>query len=278
MLSIVSALSLPDTTVNTTSAAQTINVRNIGSAAVDVSSVAGTGGEFAVASNSCGTLAAGATCAFGVTFKPSAAGPRSSVITVTSNGVGSPQTVSVSGTGTTATTNGSTNGNTNTIVTVVEYHNADFDHYFITPVAAEINLLDSHTPPFQAWSRTGLTFNAYMGATASTSAVDICRFFNSAFTPKSSHFYAPMGLGCESTIADFPDWKLEDAKLFNAMLPNAAGACPTGTLPVYRLYNNGMGGAPNHRFVISLGEQQHMLNQGWVAEGAGIGVGMCVPQ
>ena len=62
------------------------------------------------------------------------------------------------------------------------------------------------------------------------------------------------------------------------MLPNASGACPAGTIPVYRLYNNGMGGAPNHRFVTSLAERQNMINKGYVAEGNGIGVGMCAPQ
>ena len=100
----------------------------------------------------------------------------------------------------------------------------------------------------------------------------------STFAPKSSHFYAPHDLGCEATLASFPEWQLEDDRLFNAMLPDAAGACPAGFLPLYRLYNNGMGGAPNHRFVISLGEQISMVNPGWIAEGPGIGVGMCVPQ
>jgi hypothetical protein len=163
-------------------------------------------------------------------------------------------------------------------VTVVEYHHAAFDHYFITPVAAEIALLDAHAPPFQDWSRTGFTFNAYVNVGAPAGSNAICRFFNDHFAPKSSHFYAAHGFGCEATIAQFPDWNLEDDKLFNTMLPDAAtGACPAGTIPVYRMYNQGMGGAPNHRFVTSLTERQKMLDQGFVAEGAGIGVGMCVP-
>ncbi len=63
------------------------------------------------------------------------------------------------------------------------------------------------------------------------------------------------------------------------MLPDGTtGACPAGTIPVYRLYNQGMGAAPNHRFVTSLAERQKMMGLGWVAEGAGIGVGMCAPQ
>ena len=104
-------------------------------------------------------------------------------------------------------------------------------------------------------------------------------FAGSSTAPKSSHFYALHGLGCEATLAQFPDWGLEDDKLFNAMVPDAGtGVCSAGTIPIYRLYNAGMGNAPNHRFVTSSTERQTMLNQGWTAEGAGIGVGMCVPQ
>ncbi len=163
-------------------------------------------------------------------------------------------------------------------VNVVEYHHAIFDHYFITPVAAEIALLDAHAPPFQDWSRTGFSFNAYVNVGAPAGSVAICRFFNDHFAPKSSHFYAAHGFGCEATIAQFPDWGLEDDKLFNTMLPDATtGDCPPGTIPVYRMYNQGMGGAPNHRFVTSLAERQNMIDHGFMAEGAGIGVGMCVP-
>jgi YVTN family beta-propeller protein len=163
--------------------------------------------------------------------------------------------------------------------TVVEYRHASFDHYFITPVLQEIALLDARAPPFEEWSRTGFSFNAYAPASAPAESVAICRFFNTSFAPKSSHFYAAHGFGCEATLALFPDWGLEDDQLFNAMLPDATtGVCPAGTIPVYRLYNNGMGDAPNHRFVTSFVERQNMIDLGWVAEGAGIGVGMCVPQ
>jgi hypothetical protein len=267
-LSIPGSISFGSQNVGTTSSAT--SVTNTGGAAVTVSNVTSSNAaEFSIVSNGCSTVSAGANCAISVTFKPTSSGARSATITVTSNGTGSPQTISASGAGVT--------GGSSATVTVVEYRNSLFDHYFITTVAAEITLLDAHAPPFQDWSRTGFSFNAYVNATAPASSVAICRFFNSTFAPKSSHFYAPHGLGCEATIASFPDWGLEDDKLFNTMLPDAAGTCPGGTLPVYRLYNNGMGGAPNHRFVTSLAERQNMLNQGFVAEGNGIGVGMCVP-
>jgi cytochrome c553 len=271
-LSMNSSLGFGNQTVGTTSAAGNISLTNVGGSTVSVSSVSSNNpSEFAIVSSTCTNVAAGGGCAIGVTFTPGASGVRNGSITVVSSGTGSPQAVSVSGSGTTGQTGTST-------VTVVEYHNAAFDHYFITPVPAEIALLDAKTPPFQDWSRTGFTFNGYANATAPAGSVAICRFFNSTFAPKSSHFYAPHGLGCEVTITNFPDWVLEDDKLFNSMLPDASGACPQGTIPVYRLYNNGMGGAPNHRFVTSSAERQNMINAGYVAEGAGIGVGMCAPQ
>jgi len=165
-----------------------------------------------------------------------------------------------------------------TTVTAVEYHHASFDHYFITPVVSEIVLLDARAPPFQDWSRTGLSFDVYAAATAPAGSVATCRFFNDHFAPKSSHFYAPHGFGCETTISLFPDWTLEDSALFSTMLPDANGACPAGTIPVYRLYNNGQGGAPNHRYTTSLATRSAMLVQGWIPEGSGvIGVIECVP-
>jgi len=269
-LSMSTSISFGSQLVGTTSSASNVTITNVGGTPVTVSSVSsGNPSEFAITGSTCATVGAGGNCSFSVTFKPGAVGARSGSVSVTSNGTGSPQAVSVSGIGTTASSNPT--------ITVVEYHNSDFDHYFITPVAAEIALLDAHAAPFQAWSRTGRSFNSYVNATAPANSVAICRFFNSTFAPKSSHFYAPHGLGCEATISKFPDWGLEDDKLFSTMLPDAAGACPAGTLPVYRLYNNGMGGAPNHRFVTSLADRQTMINQGFVPEGNGIGVGMCVP-
>ena len=267
-----SPVTFGSTAIGATSPMVTVTVTNIGTAdATGVALANSNAAEFPVSGSTCtGTLAAGnGTCSYNVAFHPSQAGSRSGSVTVNRNG-GAGTIVNVSGTGTTGSS-------APPIVTVVEYHNSDFDHYFITPVAAEIALLDAHAAPFQAWSRTGFSFNGYVNATAPGDSVAICRFFNSSFAPKSSHFYAPHGLGCEATVASFPDWKLEDDKLFNSMLPDANGACPAGTIPVYRLYNSGMGGAPNHRFVTSLAERQSMINQGFVAEGYGIGVGMCVP-
>jgi hypothetical protein len=75
-----------------------------------------------------------------------------------------------------------------------------------------------------------------------------------------------------------PGWQFEGI-VFNMAVSDPRGDCPPSTQPVYRLYNNGQGAAPNHRFTTSLATRAKMVDAGWVPEGAGsIGVGMCAPQ
>jgi len=48
--------------------------------------------------------------------------------------------------------------------------------------------------------------------------------------------------------------------------------------PLYRLYNDGQGGAPNHRYTTQAATRSAMLANGWIAEGVGeLGVIGCVP-
>ena len=59
---------------------------------------------------------------------------------------------------------------------------------------------------------------------------------------------------------------------------NLAGTCLTGTVPVYRMYNNGQTGAPVHRYTTDSTLRARMLAQGWISEGAGdVGVFICEP-
>jgi len=82
----------------------TVTVSNPGSAAASMASI-GVTGPFSE-TNNCGTsLAAGASCAVSVTFAPTAAGSASGTLSVNSSAPGSPLTVALSGTGTSANTN-----------------------------------------------------------------------------------------------------------------------------------------------------------------------------
>ncbi len=89
--------------VGTSSAPETVTLSNTGTAPLEIGSIGITGANrsnFAQV-NTCGSsLAAGATCTIIVTFTPSATGSRSASLGITDNASGSPQTVSLSGTGT----------------------------------------------------------------------------------------------------------------------------------------------------------------------------------
>jgi hypothetical protein len=153
----------------------------------------------------------------------------------------------------------------------IEYFHARFQHYFVTASSDEIAKLDAGV--FEGWARTGLGFDVY--TTPGPGRMPVCRFFTVAFPPTSSHFYAPRGLGCEGALAN-PDWQFE-GEVFYSPLPDGNGRCPDGGSPIYRLYNDGQGGAPNHRFTADLSVRAQMLARGYIAEGTGIGVAMCSP-
>jgi len=96
------SLSLGNQNVGTTSAAQTLILTDTGTAPLTVTSIVVTGsnaGDFAQ-TNTCGSsVAAGATCTLTVSFTPSAAGGRAASLSIADNATGSPQLVSLAGTG-----------------------------------------------------------------------------------------------------------------------------------------------------------------------------------
>jgi hypothetical protein len=97
-----SSLAFGNQTVATTSAPQTITITNNGAGMLTITAVAINGtnkGDFAQTNNCVGTLAVGTTCSVNVTFTPSATGSRTATLAVTDNGLSSPQSAALSGTG-----------------------------------------------------------------------------------------------------------------------------------------------------------------------------------
>ena len=156
----------------------------------------------------------------------------------------------------------------------VEYVNTDWGFYFVTAAGNEIEALDNGA--FGTfWQRTGETFRVWPQFTPGSTAT--CRFFSAAFAPKSTHFYTPLASECDALEAS-PYWTFEGI-VFYIALTDANGLCPSGTVPLYRAYNNGIGGAPNHRFTTSFATLEHMLAIGWSFEGNGnTRAFACVPQ
>ncbi|MFO1302984.1 MAG: choice-of-anchor U domain-containing protein [Burkholderiales bacterium] len=161
------------------------------------------------------------------------------------------------------------------LATVIEYYHEGFSHYFITAKPDEIAKLDDGR--FAGWQRTGLSFYSY--ARAFAGAAPVCRFFTTAFPPKSSHFYTPFDSECQKVLSD-PKWTFEAVgdDVFHMPLGGSDGSCATGTVPVYRLFNGGQGGAPNHRYTTDKASRDAMLSKGWTLEGNGPGFAfMCSP-
>jgi P pilus assembly chaperone PapD len=91
--------------VGTASAGQGLTVTNSGTANLAITSVGLTGSnasDFAKSADTCAgaTLTPNGTCTLSVTFTPSATGSRTATLSINDNAANSPQTVSLSGTGT----------------------------------------------------------------------------------------------------------------------------------------------------------------------------------
>ena len=99
------SLSFSTQAIGTTSAAQTVTLKNSSTTTLTIGRITITGtnaGDFPQ-THTCGSsLAAGGSCTISVTFGPTASGTRTAALSVTDNAAGSPQKVSLTGIGTTA--------------------------------------------------------------------------------------------------------------------------------------------------------------------------------
>ena len=164
-------------------------------------------------------------------------------------------------------------------VTAVEYVG---DHVFITANPVEIAALDSSEIP--GWVRTGIEFP--VSDAPEPGLVPVCRFYSEAFAPRSAHFHTAFAAECSALMANRA-WIYEGVA-FHARLPQPDGTCVAGSAPVHRWYNEGRGGAHNHRYRLHHdnvptydGYTDPLLlghmRKGWVREGAGPdGTAFCV--
>ena len=152
--------------------------------------------------------------------------------------------------------------------TAVEYFHAELGHYFVTAYPDEARTLDDGTT-IKGWTRTGYAFS--VATDASGGDLPVCRFFSAAFAPKSSHFYTADPVECAGLKAN-PAWQYEKIAFYIAAPKGQV--CLGGDVPVLRLYNDGMTGAPNHRFTESQAiYDDFVANQHWTPEG----VRFCAP-
>jgi len=163
-------------------------------------------------------------------------------------------------------------------VTAVEFYNAGLDHYFISALQPDIDALD--TGRLVGWARTGLSFKVYPSqAVGGAGANPVCRII---IPPAlgDSHFFSASPQECADTLAKFPAMMLESPAVFYIALPATsgpnAGACPAGTIPVYRVFDNRADA--NHRYTTDRAVRDQMVARGYIAEGYGDdAVIMCAP-
>jgi hypothetical protein len=152
------------------------------------------------------------------------------------------------------------------LVVVVEFYNANLDHYFMSADPNEIAGLDSGV--FVGWQRTGFRFLAY--ASGGPGRSPVCRFYRK---PEfgDSHFYSADPAECARVAQQFAaQWVYESPSVFYIELPNTTnGACAAGTRPIYRYYNMF---EVNHRFTAEVTVASALKSTpGWIPEGYGQG-------
>ncbi len=112
-----SSLTFGSQTVHTSSAPLPVTVQNTGTSVLAINSIT-VSGDFSQ-TNSCGaTVSAGGSCTINVIFTPTASGTRNGTLTIADNAGNSPQTVSLTGTGSGSSVSLSPNTLTFTGITV----------------------------------------------------------------------------------------------------------------------------------------------------------------
>jgi hypothetical protein len=145
--------------------------------------------------------------------------------------------------------------------TVVEFYREESDHYFMTMAPDEVAALDSGL--FPGWVRTGRTFKAH--SVSQPGYAPICRFYLPH--PADSHFYAS-NPECSQVAAYYTWFILESTSVMHLALPNPiSGACPAGTVPIYRVWNRRPD--TNHRYMTDVALRDEMVAKGYIAEGSG---------
>ena len=166
--------------------------------------------------------------------------------------------------------------------TLVEFHNARTDHYFMTLEGAESTAIDQGLAG-AGWSRTGVAFSVFADERAEPFSVQpACRFYGTPGIGPDSHFYTLDQRECTAVQKD-PGWTLETTTAFAATTPQVVNVSAGNQYgldcgiqqPVYRFYNNRFAqNDSNHRYVSDPGIYQTMVSQGWKLEG----IQFCIPR
>jgi hypothetical protein len=153
----------------------------------------------------------------------------------------------------------------------VEYYLAARDHWFLTAEPGDIAALDADF--FPGWRRTGATVPVVLAPRDGFATV--CRFY---LPPAlgDSHFLSVLDDECATVRRRFAFVEEGPLTMRIAAPDPLTGECPSGLLPVYRVWN--ARADSNHRYTTSRAVRDAMVASGAVAEGLGLdAVAMCAP-
>jgi sugar lactone lactonase YvrE len=187
--------------VGDTSTAKTVTLTNRTNAILSFSSIVASG-SFAIASNTCGgSIAAGANCVIGVTFTPAAIGAATGALTFADSALNSPQTVSLTGSGSAAVTLSSTTlsfstvvvGNTSSAKTVSLTNHENVSLNFVSIVTTAGFVVSSNTCGTSIAAGASCTVGVTFSPTAIGAATGTLTFADDA--PNSAQTVSLTGSG-----------------------------------------------------------------------------------
>ena len=155
---------------------------------------------------------------------------------------------------------------------VIEYFNVGLGHYFLAMNPNEMAAIEAGSAG-PGWVRTGFSFDAYPVPVPpgmycpGDCGTPVSRFYGTPGLGPNSHFYTANPVEAQFLQRPGTGWSFEKLE-FSVPVPDAAGQCAAGLVPVYRVYNNRwMYNDSNHRFVPDRVQRDRMLARGWVDEG-----------
>lgn len=149
----------------------------------------------------------------------------------------------------------------------IEYRRTDRDRYIFVTDTAERDALDAGV--IAGWTRTGESMNVITraGNPRPRDGVfhPVYRFWGGSVTHEPSHFFTASQQEC-AVLRDRKEWNWTFERSGFWAYEWKPEGCPSG-VPLYRSYNNGIDGAPAHRYSTKRSVIDEMISRGWVDEG-----------
>jgi hypothetical protein len=259
------SLSFGSLAVGSTSAVKPVTLSNGGTAALAISGIAASG-AFGQANNCGNSLAAGGSCTINVTFTPTATGAAIGALSVTDNATGSPQSVSLSGTGipapsfslsaTGATVTAGSTGSSMVTETAVNGYNTKVTLSaggLPTGVTAAFKVSSPLTSTLTFTAGLSATAGAYTVTVTGTPAAGQAKTISLALTVNPAPSFSLSATNAIVTLGSTGTSKVTETVngIFSTRVTFATGALPAGVTAAFNLASLGGAGSTTLTFTAS---------------------------